>query len=342
MGCSGIAGELEHDRAVLGEGAGAGEDPRRGVADRLRLLAPGALELGQRLGVVVLEQLVDRLGAAALELADQAGAGPGQQADRAALDRARPAAVEEAAARALAPGDRLGGLLVGEPVAEDPLERLQRRLAALVREVDDHAGAAVDLKRDRRLAECLLVQPAVGRELELDRRVAAAADAAGELRVADRVAGAGGEEEVGDADDLDLGAGERRLGSQRALVDHPLVLGDQLAGALGALVDRQAAEVDVVREAGEVPALVLGAELHQHLRVRARGRLLDVLGAQPDPQVALRGAVEREEVGRDQARPTGRAVGGGLDARILRRERPDGARGAHRRRDGLRTRPARA
>ena len=83
-------------------------------------------------------------------------------------------------------------------------------LGALVGDVDDLAGAVVDLEGDRRLAEGLLVEPAVGGELERDLRVGAVADPAGELRVADRVAAAGGEEEVGDADDLDRGAGERR------------------------------------------------------------------------------------------------------------------------------------
>ena len=48
------------------------------------------------------------------------------------LDGRRPAALEEAAARALRPADDLVGLLVGEPDAEDRLERLERRLAALV------------------------------------------------------------------------------------------------------------------------------------------------------------------------------------------------------------------
>ena len=56
-----------------------------------------------------------------------------------------------------------------------------------------------------------------------------------------------------------------------------------------------------VREAGEVAALVLGAEAEEDLGVGAGRRLLDVLRAKPDAKLALRRAKEPEEVGRDEA-----------------------------------------
>ncbi len=120
----------------------------------------------------------------------------------------------------------------------------------------------------------------------------AVADPAGELRVADRVAAAGGEHEVGDADDLDRLAGELGLGAEGALVDDALAALELLAGALDALVDVELAEVDRVREAGEVAALVLGAEAEEDLGVGAGRRLLDALGAKPDAKLALRRAKE--------------------------------------------------
>ena len=94
------------------------------------------------------------------------------------------------------------------------LEDLERLRAAVVGDVGDRADPVVDLESDRRLAERLLVEPAVGLELQLDLGVGAVVDSPRELRVADRVAAAGREHEVRDADDLDFVAGELGLGAE--------------------------------------------------------------------------------------------------------------------------------
>jgi hypothetical protein len=73
----------------------------------------------------------------------------------------------------------------------------------------------------------------------------------------------------------------------------------------------------VIRPAGKVPALVLGAELDLDLRVGSRRRLAGAVSPKPGPKIALRRAVEREEVGRDQARTAGRVAGGRVDGRVF-------------------------
>ena len=266
-----------------------------------RLLPHGPLDLGEAVRVEAIEELVVCLDAAGLELCDQPAVDPRQEPDRVPLDSRRPAAFEEAAARALRPADRLVRLLLAQPEAEDLAEDLERLRAAVVGDVDDRADPVVDLERDRRLAEHLLVEPAVGLELQLDLGVGAVADSPRELRVADRVAAAGREHEVRDADDLDVVAVELGLGAEDALVDDSLALGDRLEGALRSLLQRAVAQVDRIREPRQVALLVLAAEPHQHLAVGARRRLLDSLLPKPDAKAALGGAVVAVEVGRDQA-----------------------------------------
>ena len=147
-------------------------------------------------------------------------------------------------------------------------ERLLDALA-LVGDVDDLVRAGVDLEGDRRRAHRLLVEPAVGVELEDD----VVADAAVQLRVADRPLLAGGEHEVGVADDLDLAAGERRAGAEGALVDDAPPLAEELEGRRLLLLAGKLGDVDGAGEALEVPRLVGVAEVEEDL-AEGVGRLL--------------------------------------------------------------------
>ena len=175
-------------------------------------------------------------------------------------------------------------------------------LAAVVFDVEDLAGAGVDLERDRRLAEGLLVEPAVDLELQRRRAPVGRADAAVELRVADRVAAARGQHEVGQADDLDLAAGELGLGAHRALVDHALAGVDRIDRRCRGSSSGSGPRSRCVGKALEVAApraRARGASAAR--RRRPAGVSSTPWLAQPHPQPAARGPQVAVEVAGDEA-----------------------------------------
>ncbi len=230
------------------------------------------------------EQLRDRAGAVLVELVDRAAVDRGEDADLLALDRLRPAVLAEAAARALRVRDVDVGALVGEPELDHPLEQPQRLLDALglVGDVDDLVRSRVDLQGDGRRAHRLLVEPAVGVELKDD----VVADAAVQLRVADRPVLAGGEHEVRVADDLDLAAGEGRAGAESALVDDAPALAEEIEGRRLLLLAGKLGDVDGAGEPLEMPRLVGVAEVEEDLAEGVGRLLLEAVACEPDAEVA--------------------------------------------------------
>ena len=102
-----------------------------------------------------------------MELVDQPTIGERDQPDVLSLLRQWPAARAVAASAALGHSDVLVSRLVfHRSVAKDLLEGGQRVASSLIVERDDLAASAMDLQRNRRLAKGLLVEPAVGLELE--------------------------------------------------------------------------------------------------------------------------------------------------------------------------------
>ncbi len=152
----------------------------------------------------------------------------------------------------------------------------------LVGDVDDLVRSGVDLEGDGRRAHRLLVEPAVGVELKDD----VVAEAAVELRVADRPVLAGGEHEVGMADDLDLAAGEGGSGAEDALVDDAPALAEEIEGRRLLLLAGKLGDVDGAGEALEVPRLVGVAEVEEDLAEGVGRLLLEPVAREPDAEVA--------------------------------------------------------
>ena len=160
----------------------------------------------------------------------------------------------------------------------------------------------MDLERDRRLAEGLLVEPAVGLELQLRR-------APGRGRPGGSASSRGSRSRGG------RGAGSRARRRSRSRGRRG---SRSRASAPGRSRSRRRSTSAIVasrcssrgswpmstapREPLEVAALVLDPEPHQHLREGARRILLDPLLAQPHPQPAARRLQVAVEVAREQPR----------------------------------------
>ena len=165
----GDLGRAEQDRAVLGERAGVGEDPLGAVADRLACSPPqGPLEARR---------------AARRRSSSSSWAACGRPAAWSSPIRPRSAhGSSPTSCRSSASGQqrerkpqpphlRHADVLVRLLLARAGSARIsssgrERLVAALVLDVEDLPLAGVDLERHRRLAEGLLVEPAVGLELE--------------------------------------------------------------------------------------------------------------------------------------------------------------------------------
>ena len=97
---------------------------------------------------------------------------------------------------------------------------------------------------------------------------------------------AGGEHEVGMADDLDLAAGEGGAGAEDALVDDAPALAQEVEGRRLLLLAGKLGDVDGVGEPLEVPRLVGVAEVEEDLAEGVGRLLLEAVASEPDAEVA--------------------------------------------------------
>ncbi len=217
---------------------------------------------------------------------DRAAVDRGQEADLLALDRLRPAVLAEAAAAALRVRDVDVGPLVGEARARSSARaapasaRRARARRGRRRSRPSRSGPA-----GRRAGRPSSARRASRRVWSCKHDVVA--DAAVQLRVADRPLLAGGEHEVGVADDLDLAAGERGPGPEGALVDDALALARGARAVACSCSSRGSSATSTARgKRSRCRRLVVVAEVEEHLAEGVGRLLLEAVASRASAQVA--------------------------------------------------------